>query len=92
MAKLLSFLKSLPRVAWEVLLVLVSIVVAVLATRKKNEAEENLKHAEANKTDAVLEEKQREVHVREAEVVAAGEEEKKKDLTPEELAKELNKI
>jgi hypothetical protein len=93
LSKLWSVLKSLPASAWGAFVVLVSVLVAFFAVKEKNEAETALEHAEADKTDAVLEEKQRGIRVEEGKVVAEGEAQKNDvPKTPEELAKDTSNI
>jgi len=92
LVKIWNFLKSLPRAAWEVVVIVVSILIALVATKKEHEAEVAKEAAQADGKDAVLAEKQAEVKKEDAQVVKEGEERKAdKPGSPEELARDLNK-
>lgn len=91
--KVWNFLKSLPGVAWEILIVVVSVLVAVLALKGKKQAENKLEGAEAKKVDAVLEQTQKDIAKRDQEAINEGEKQKQDvPKTPEDLARDLNSI
>lgn len=94
LSKAWTFIKGLPRIAWEALVVVLSILIAVLSNRERKEAEGKLDGANAAKTDAVLAQKQEDIKTQEQQVVQQGEAQKQAvpTQTPEELAKELNKV
>lgn len=94
LTKIWTFIKGLPRYAWEALIVVVSVLIAYFEISSKKKIEGKLDGAEADKKDAVLTEKQDELKRRDDEVVADGNAKKEEvaNKTPEEIAKDLNKI
>jgi hypothetical protein len=84
--------KSVSGKVWLGLLALFGLIVLIFKSKEVSKLEAEKQTAEAAKTDAVLAQKGADVQAEIVQVQQQAEAEKKKTLTPEELAKELDKI
>jgi cell division protein FtsB len=92
MSKFLGFLKEVPAKAYGVLLALFGLLFLYFKVRRESQLEVQAEKAEYEKKDAVLAERQANVHKEIQKAETVGEEAKARPKSLEEVAKGLNSV